>query len=317
MALENPSLTLSSGYKMPLLGLGTWKSKPNEVKNAVIEAVKAGYRHLDCAYVYGNEKEVGEALEELYKQNIISRKDIFITSKLWSTFHSPKLVKPALQETLANLKTDYLDLYLIHSPLSFKEGEDLFPKDQDNNAICVDIDYVITWRAMESLVDDKLVRSIGISNFNHEQTDRLLASCRIPPVTNQVECHPYLCQNKLINYCKSKGITVTAYSPLGSPDRPWATPEDPSLFEDERIVNIAKKYNKTPAQVLIRFHIDRDTIVIPKSVTKERIVENSKIFDFSLTKEDLETIESLDRHHRFCAFDWTKNDKYYPFNLEY
>lgn len=170
---------------------------------------------------------------------------MFITSKLWNTFHRPHLVRGALETTLKNLNTPYLDLYLIHWPFAFKEGGPLFPKDDKENILFSYVDFVDTWKEMEKAVDDGLTKSIGISNFNKNQMEKLLSDCRITPAVNQFECHPYLIQKKLSEYCKSKGIVVTAYSPLGSPNRPWVTKDDPVLLEDpkvSRIVNISQLY---------------------------------------------------------------------------
>ncbi|GAB0177083.1 aldo-keto reductase family 1 member B1-like [Grus japonensis] len=238
---------LNTTAKMPLLGLGTWKSPAGQVTAAVMAAINAGYRHFDCAYVYQNEKEVGEGIQQ-----------------------------------------------------KIKEGEELFPTDDKGMSIPSNTDILHTWEAMEELVDAGLVKAIGISNFNHEQTERILnkPGLKYKPANNQIECHPYLTQEKLIKYCHSKGIAVTAYSPLGSPDRPWAKPEDPSLLDDPKIKEIAAKHNKTPAQVLLCFHIQRNVIVIPKSVTPQCIVENFKVFDFKLTKEEMATIFSFNRNWR-------------------
>lgn len=312
-----PSVKLNDGNQIPIFGLGTWKSQPNAVKNAVVDAVKAGYRHIDCAFVYGNENEVGDALQELFKEGVVKREDLFITSKLWNAFHNTTSVGPAIVKTLSLLKIDYLDMYLIHWPFGYVEGEGNFPVDADNKVKLSDVDFLDTWRGMECVKKAGLTKSIGVSNFNHEQIDRILKHCEIPPSNNQVECHPYLTQKKLIEYCNSHNIVVTAYSPLGSPDRPWAKKEDPTLLEEPKVKKIADKYGKTSAQVLIRFQIDRGVVVIPKSVTRERIVDNMKVFDFKLTPEEIKDLESFDRGFRFCPLDWIKHHKYYPFHAEY
>lgn len=163
---------------------------------------------------------------------------MFITSKLWNTVHRPDCVIPALKKTLQNLQTSYLDLYLIHWPMAYKEGDELFPKDENDKVIFSDVDFVDTWKSMEQAVDKGLAKSIGISNFNAAQTQRILDSCRIKPVINQIECHPYLTQQKLAEFLKKNDMLVTAYSPLGSPNRPWVTKDDPVLLEDPKVIII-------------------------------------------------------------------------------
>lgn len=220
---------------------------------------------------------------------------------MWNTDHHPDHVRSALLKTLNNLNTPYLDLYLIHFPVALKHSDCLFPLDSDGKLIFEDVDYVDTWFEMERAMDDGLVRSIGISNFNKDQTERLLRNCRIRPAVNQIEIHPYLTQLKLVDYLRDQNIVVVGYSPLGSPDRPQSNSSEPSLLENPQLIQIADKYHKSSAQILIRYQIDRGLVVLPKSVTKARIIANFNVFDFKLGVEDMETINGFNRDHRFVS----------------
>ncbi|XP_073963995.1 aldo-keto reductase 1B-like isoform X1 [Choristoneura fumiferana] len=316
MASKMPKVTFNNGLECPILGIGTWKSKPGEVTQAVKDAIDIGYRHIDCAFVYGNEKEVGAALTAKLAEGVVKREDLFITSKLWNTFHRPDLVRGALLKSLENLNLKYLDLYLIHWPQAYKEDGELFPTDEAGKIQFSDVDYVDTWKALEPLVGEGLVRSIGLSNFNSKQVARVLEVATVKPVVNQVECHPYLNQSRLKAFCSARGLKLTAYSPLGSPDRPWAQPGEPQLMDDPKLKALADRLGKTPAQVLIRYQIDRGNVVIPKSVTKSRIASNFDVLDFKLSAEDLDLVNSFDVNGRFVPMTASLGHKYHPFENE-
>ncbi|KAL2215490.1 aldo-keto reductase [Thermoascus aurantiacus ATCC 26904] len=281
---------LNSGYEIPAIGLGTWLSKPHEVEDAVAHALRVGYRHIDTAAVYQNEAEVGAG----WKKSGVPREEIFITSKLWNTHHHPDHVEEALNKTLKDLQTDYLDLYLVHWPVSFEySSETLFPVDPVTKRYrLANVPIADTWAALEKQVRAGKIRSIGISNFTIEQTQELLKTATIPPAVNQIEAHPWLQQPELMKFMKEKNILVVAYSPLGN--NIYGLPR---VVDDPTIHEIAKKLGKDPAAVLISWAVQRGTAVLPKSVTPSRIESNLQ--DFIIPDEEFEALNKLDRHYRF------------------
>ena len=282
---------------IPMIGLGTWKSEPERVGEAVKFAItKAGYSHIDCASIYRNEPEIGVVFKEIFKRSV-KREKVFVTSKLWNTEHRPEYVEAACRKTLANLRLEYLDLYLMHWGIAFKRGKDLEPVDKSGKAITDDVSIRETWEAMESLVKKGIVKSIGMANFTTMMLIDLLTYAKIKPAMNQVEIHPYNSQRELVEFCKYKDIAVTAYSPLGR--QGVKTIEGPKLFDEPIVRGIADKHRKTPAQVILNWAIGRGTVVIPKSVTPERIAENMNCFNFELSDKETNAINSLNRNHRF------------------
>ncbi|KAJ3128208.1 hypothetical protein HK098_004954 [Nowakowskiella sp. JEL0407] len=292
---QSHSYVLNNGLKIPAVGLGTWQIPLDKVEPVITEALKFGVRHIDCAAIYENEQEIGKAL----KKSGVARKELFITSKLWNSMHEPKDVEPVLRKTLADLQLEYLDLYLMHWPVAFiskRDGTNDSVNDPatghplENKSVTI----VETWRTMETLVGKGLVRSIGVSNYSVRMLKELLPYVKIQPAVNQVEMHPYLPQNELLEYANAQNIHVTAYSPFGSGKR---TKDIPSLFENETITEIAQKHNVSAAQVLISWGLKRKTSVVAKTATVERAQENFQIFE--LPDMDFHKINGITQRHRF------------------
>ncbi|MFT0713920.1 aldo/keto reductase [Flagellimonas lutimaris] len=260
------SFELHNGVQMPYFGLGVYLSKDgSEVINAVKEALNHGYRHIDTAAIYNNEEGVGKGVQE----SNVDRKDIFLVSKVWNTDQGYDATLKAFDASLERLGTDYLDLYLIHWPKGELSKE--------------------TWKALEKLYKQKRVRAIGVSNFLQHHLEDLLTSAEIVPMVNQMEFHPYLVQQDLIDFCKSKGIQYEAWSPL----------MQGNIFDLDIMKNLASKYNKTIAQVVLRWDLQKGVVTIPKSSKKERIIANSDLFDFELSEEDVQLLDGLDKGKRF------------------
>jgi 2,5-diketo-D-gluconate reductase A len=263
-----PNVMLNNGRSIPQFGFGVFQIKPAETAEAVTTALQAGYRHIDTAQGYGNEKETGDAVSK----SGLDRADVFITTKLGNGAHRPDDAKQAFDVSLDKLGMDYVDLFLIHWPLPTR----------------YDGDFVSTWQTLEGFYREGRARSIGVSNFQPHHIRRLHAETEIPPAVNQIEVHPYLTQNEVRSFCAEHQIAIEAWSPIAQG----------LVLDDPEIALIAERVGKTPAQVVLRWHIERGDIVFPKSVTPARIKENIDIFDFELTGEDVEVISALDRGQR-------------------
>ncbi|KAG0139495.1 hypothetical protein CROQUDRAFT_54649 [Cronartium quercuum f. sp. fusiforme G11] len=286
-------ITLDNGVQIPQIGLGTWRSKPNEVRDAVAHALKHGYRHLDLAKVYQNQDEVAAGI----KASGVPRNEIFITGKLWNTYHKPDMVLEGLEDTLRELETDYLDLFLVHWPLAFEpvtkpDGtlDMSILKPIVDDKICVDLETTLadTWRAMIKLKESGKVRAIGVSNCTQLHLEKLIKATGVKPSVNQIERHPLLPQTELIKYCNDNGIHVTAYSPLGN-----------NILGERKIVDypevkeIADRLSADPAQVLIAWSKRDGVSLVPKSVTPSRIVSNFK--EIEISDADYQAISNIGR----------------------
>ena len=288
---------------IPQIGLGTWKSPGDQCYASVKAALQNGYRHIDTARVYGNEEWVGKAINDFLKESKVPRSELFVTTKLWCTeFNDPE---SAIRDSLKRLGLEYIDLYLMHWPAAMAPSKtDLFPRRPDGGRAMLPFDqwnYIDTFKAMQKLVDLKLTRAIGISNFNIPKIDALLndKDVHIVPACLQVELHPYLPQRELVDFCTSKGIVVEAYSPLGASGAP--------LLKDSTLQTIAAKYDVSPATIILSWDVQRGIVVIPKSVNPIRIASNRKIVE--LADEDFKAVSELYKtiHKRFVSPDWGVN----------
>ncbi|MBI5733801.1 MAG: aldo/keto reductase [Candidatus Kerfeldbacteria bacterium] len=299
-------ITLNTGALMPIIGLGTWRASAAEVGPAVTCALlECGYRQIDCAHIYNNEKEIGQVFKKVFSGGQLRREEVFVTSKLWNTAHAPQDVKPACQNSLRDLGLDYLDLYLMHWGVAVLANLNSEPLDKNKVLITAQVSIRETWEAMEKLASSGLVKAIGVANFTGAMLLDLLSYARLKPAVNQIELHPYNAQSRLVEFCQAQGIAVTAYSPLGSPGNFKAGGKEPILLQDKTIRTIAQNHQKTPAQVLLHWAVQRQTIVIPKSVKADRLKSNIDIFDFVLSAEDMALILVLDKKLRYInPYDW-------------
>lgn len=290
------SVSFANGDRMPLLGLGTWKAAPGQVTSAVREAIRLGYRHIDCASIYGNEREIGAAIRDAIANGEVRREELWITSKLWCNGHGRENVDPALRQTLDDLQLDWLDLYLIHWPVAIRPGVG-FPSSADELLAPDPARLRATWEGMEAAQQAGLTRHLGVSNFSIRKVQDLLQHSHSHPELNQVELHPLLQQSDLVEFCRQQGIHLTAYSPLGSGDRPahLKSADEPVLLENPVVASIAAEHSCSTAQVLLAWHLCRGISTIPKSVSPERLRENLAAAAIALSPADLERIATLDQ----------------------
>ncbi len=295
---------------MPQVGFGLWKIPREDTANSVVEAIRAGYRHFDSAADYANEAETGDGLAKAIAQGLISRDDVWVTSKLWNTFHAAEHVEEACRKTLADLQLDCLDLYLIHFPiaLEYVPIDERYPPEWLHNPDATDpvmqrarVPLHETWKAMEGLVEKGLVKRIGVCNYNSALVHDLMTYARIKPAMLQIEAHPYLSQENLIRCATGYGIDVTAFSPLGAQSYFELNMAEAgeSLLGTAPVMVAAQAHGKTPAQVLLKWGVQRGTAVIPKTTKPERMRENLDIADFELSNVEMAAIGALNQNRRF------------------
>ena len=290
---------LPGGGHIPALGLGTWKSAAGEVGPVIRAAIRLGYRHFDGAAAYMNEAEIGAAFRAAIDAGDVAREDLFVTSKLWNDAHRKTDVRPALEKTLADLGFDHVDLYLMHWPVALAPGA-FFPRSSSDLLSLAEVPLLETWRAMEACQKAGLAKHIGVSNFSARKLDHLADHAEVPVAANQVELHPYLAQDDLLARCAARGVHVTAYSPLGSGDRPAALKKsgDPDLLAHPVVAEVAHKHGVVPAQVLLAWAIERGTSVIPKSVNPARMEQNLAAAALDLDAADMSALRDLDAGYR-------------------
>ena len=295
---------------MPKVGFGLWKIPKDICSNSVYKAINAGYRHLDSASDYGNEGEVGEGIKMALEDGLCKREDLWITSKLWNTYHHPDHVSQALEKTLKDLQLDYLDLYMIHFPISLKfvPFEERYPPEWFNDPSSPDpkmipskIPLSDTWRAMELLKESGLVKHIGVCNYSSGLIHDLMNYCKIKPEVLQIESHPYLTQEKLIKLAQNYDLEVTAFSPLGSIsyEELGGAKEEESLIRNETIMSIAKELDITPAQLILSWALNRGTSLVVKSIDESRMKENLDVMNIKLEKATLDEISQLNINKRY------------------
>ncbi|KPJ10854.1 Alcohol dehydrogenase [NADP+] A [Papilio machaon] len=311
ICVEVPKLKLNNGKLMPAIALGTYlgfdqggvvKSVNKQLANVVMNAIDIGYRHFDTAAIYETEEEIGEGIRKKIEEGAINRDDIFVTTKLWNTQHKREQVPLALKQSLNKMGLNYVDLYLMHWPIGLNDDYTFS-----------DVDFMETWRGLEDVQTMGLTKSIGVSNFNLDQLKILIKDASIKPVAIQVEVHPQMIQSEIIEYAKSEDMVVMGYSPFGSLVMRYGMQFPGPKIDEPVLVEIARKYNKTTPQVVLRWQIDRNVVPLPKSTNLKRLKENIDIFDFKLEQHEIEIINKFHNNVRYTLPSFWQTHPYYPF----
>ncbi|KHJ44434.1 oxidoreductase, aldo/keto reductase family protein [Trichuris suis] len=318
-------IALHNGVHMPLVGYGTWMVTDDVIHDCLPAAFEAGYRMVDTAPFYGNDVAIGKVIQSWISSGKLKRSDVFVVTKLQAFAHKKADVKKNLQESLKRLQMDYVDLFLIQSPMAVKQlvAPDGTPTifTSDRKTVPDDVDYLETWNALEDLLENGLTRSIGVSNFNIQQMERIINNCSVKPHNVQIECHPYCPQFEFQDFCQRNNISLTAYGAFGSPGRRTHElaqigvnfDEEPVLLDDPVVKSIAAENGKPPANILLKWLLQRNIAVIPKSSSKGRIHSNFQLFDFCLNEKDMKLLNEIKTRRRFFIFPWSLQHPNYPF----
>ncbi|XP_049882831.1 aldo-keto reductase AKR2E4-like isoform X4 [Pectinophora gossypiella] len=309
-SVEVPKLKLNDGREMPAIALGTYLGfdangvvePTKDLRDTLSRSIDIGWRHFDTASVYKTEKTIGEAISMKIQDGTVQRSDVFVTTKLWNTHHKREKVMTAIRESLEALGLNYIDLYLMHWPIGLNE-------DYTHS----DVDFMETWRGMEDAQNLGLVKSIGVSNFNKEQLQRIIREGTVKPAALQIEVHPQIIQADLVDFARSEGIVVMGYSPFGSLVMRYGQQFPGPKMDDPDLTKMAQKYGKTTPQIVLRWLVDRNIVPVPKTTKVNRLEENINIFDFKLEKEEIDKINSFDSHTRYTFPSFWQNHPHYPF----
>uniref|UniRef100_A0A5S6QN23 Aldo_ket_red domain-containing protein n=1 Tax=Trichuris muris TaxID=70415 RepID=A0A5S6QN23_TRIMR len=322
--MSSRCVTLHNGVLMPIIGCGTFNAEGDELRNGLKTAFEIGFRHIDTAVAYENERIVGEALKQWFDSGSGKREDFFITTKLCMGYHRRHDVERSLKMSLEKLQLDYVDLFLVHSPMGtvFSDGKTM--DYVGDHCIPDNVDHLETWKGMEDVFNKGMTRAIGLSNYNIPQMQRVLDNCTIKPHNVQDECHIYLPQFEIVEFCKKHNIAFTAYSPLGSPGRGTHPTANLGVDNSKQLnplacqlaKEIAAKHGKSTAQILLKWLLQRDIIVVPKSTIPAELQENFNLFDFELRNEEMKALSELKTRQRIFPFWWARNHPQYPFEKE-